>query len=425
MARGAHQQERPCRFARWVSPLDAGESELEVHSVLEDAMQAENDRILKMQRDCSTMMELLQWRAAVEPDRAGFTFLEVGELDGPWLTYAELDRWARATAATMQAMAPVGARVLILLPPGLDYLVTLFGSWYAGMAAVPYPVPGAGQSVVPLQTSARTAEPALVVTCAALRPRLEPAFGEDPMLRHLPWLEVETIAPGAASGWRAPAVPRDSLACLLLTSGSTSTPKGVMRSHATIMDGTELVFPHLGHTAQSTVVSWIPLYTGFGVDVGIARPLYGGFPAILLSPDGFADHPAHWLQVIAAHRATHSAASNFAYDLVARTIAPEIRAKLDLSSWEVAWIGGERIRPETIEFFSTVFAPCGFRRAALYPMYGMAEMMMISVWSPGTPPVIRSFDEQALERAQVIPVTEEGAGTLLVSCGVAMAGQPI
>src|SRR6185436_9035754 len=61
------------------------------------------------------------------------------------------------------------------------------------------------------------------------------------------------------------------------------------------------------------------------------------------------------------------------YDLCSLKITEEQRAGLDLRNWRVAVNGAEPIRIETLERFARTFAPCGFRRNALYPGYGLAE----------------------------------------------------
>ncbi len=56
---------------------------------------------------------------------------------------------------------------------------------------------------------------------------------------------------------------------------------------------------------------------------------------------------------------------------------PEERAGLDLSSLEVAFDGAEPVRAETLDGFARAFAPCGLRREALRPCYGLAEATLL------------------------------------------------
>src|SRR2546423_12835263 len=90
--------------------------------------------------DFSSFVDLLSWRADRQPDQQGYTFLLDGETEAARLTYAELDRQARAIGALLQSAGAAGARALLLYPPGLDYVAAFFGCLYAGFVAVPaYP----------------------------------------------------------------------------------------------------------------------------------------------------------------------------------------------------------------------------------------------------------------------------------------------
>src|SRR4029078_7044069 len=100
----------------------------------------------------------------------------------------------------------------------------------------------------------------------------------------------------------------------------------------------------------------------------------------LLSPVAFLQRPVRWLEAISRTRATISGGPNFGYDLCVRKVTDEQRAGLHLSSWTVAFNGAEPVRPETLDRFTEAFAPCGFRREAFLPCYGLAESpLLVSV----------------------------------------------
>src|SRR5207247_6966860 len=85
----------------------------------------------------ATLVELLRWRAAHQPDQRAYTFLVDGESQEVHLTYQELDRQARAIGVLLASVATPGGRALLLYPPGLDYIAAFFGCLYAGIVAVP------------------------------------------------------------------------------------------------------------------------------------------------------------------------------------------------------------------------------------------------------------------------------------------------
>ena len=139
-----------------------------------------------------------------------------------------------------------------------------------------------------------------------------------------------------------------------------------------------------------------------GLIGGVVQPVYCGGSCTLLAPAAFLQRPALWLETISRTRATVSGGPDFAYDLCVRKIPAEEREGLDLSSWKVAFTGAERIRAETIERFAEAFAPCGFRREAFFPCYGLAEAtLMVSGGPRQTPPTIVRVRADALARHQV------------------------
>jgi acyl-CoA synthetase (AMP-forming)/AMP-acid ligase II len=141
----------------------------------------------------------------------------------------------------------------------------------------------------------------------------------------------------------------------------------------------------------------------------------------------FLQRPIRWLQAISRYRATCSGAPNFAYDLCIRKITSEQRTSLDLSSWDTAFTCAEPVRYETLERFAATFAPCGFRREAFYPCYGLAEATLVASGGlKAAPPVVFTVQSAALERNCVIAGTGGKDDTrTLVSCGQCLGDQEI
>jgi acyl-CoA synthetase (AMP-forming)/AMP-acid ligase II/acyl carrier protein len=180
-------------------------------------------------------------------------------------------------------------------------------------------------------------------------------------------------------------------------------------------------------TADSHAVFWLPLYHDMGLIGGVIQPVFCGGSSTLMAPAAFLQRPAMWLETISRTRATVSGGPDFAYDLCARKIAPEDRDQLDLSSWDLAFLGAERIRPQTIERFVNAFSPCGFRRESLFPCYGLAEAtLMVSGGPRQKAPVILEVAADSLTRNRVELGTAGNRGLrVLVGCGENLRGQRI
>jgi amino acid adenylation domain-containing protein len=360
----------------------------------------------------ATFAGVLRARAAERPDRVAFTFLADGEAEGGRLTYAGLDGAASAVAAALRESVPAGERVLLLYPPGLDFIAAFFGCLYAGVVAVPaYPPRPNDRSQSRLRAIARDAEPLAVLTTTAIFSSVEGPQGLlniAPELAALRWIPTD-----AAGSFPAPLEPfpepdPEAIAFLQYTSGSTAEPKGVMVTHANLLHNERMIGEAFGMNEDSLVVGWLPLYHDMGLIGNVLQPLHAGARCVLMSPVSFLQRPLRWLEAISRWRATTSGGPNFAYELCLRKAGPEALAGLDLRSWRVAFNGAEPVRAATLQRFAETFAPCGFRPEAFYPCYGLAEATLFVAGG---------------ERGRRPRVASSGGSRGAVSCGRAWMGQ--
>src|SRR5215217_148346 len=324
----------------------------------------------------ATLVELLRRRALREPERRAYTFLPDGETEEEHTSYGGLRHIANTVAATLQSANASGQRVLLLFPPGLDYIAAFFGCLYAGAVAVPsYPPPL--NSLSQLHAIATDARANVALTTAAMYSRVEKHLSGADSLASLRWLTNDSIPIELAADWQEPVVGGNTLAFLQYTSGSTSAPKGVMVTHSNLLHNESIIQQVFRQTEASVIVGWLPFYHDMGLIGNVLQPLYLGARAILMSPMAFLQRPLRWLEAISQYRASTSGGPNFAYELCIRKSTPEQRLQLDLSTWRVAFNGAETVRAETLDRFAETFAPCGFRKEAFYPCYGLAEATLL------------------------------------------------
>ena len=333
-------------------------------------------------REGATLVALLRERAEELPDHPLYTFLADGEEEAGALTLGELDRRARAIGARLAGAGLRGERALLLFPPGLDFIAAFFGCLYGGVVAVPAYPPRTRQDDPRLTEIVRDCRPRAVLTTAHLRSRLA-GREAGPGLAGALWVAVDEVPAGLAADWRDPDLEAGSLAFLQYTSGSTSSPKGVQVTQGNLLHNERMIRRAFRQGPESVVVSWLPLYHDMGLIGGVLQPLYAGSRCILMSPAAFLQSPARWLRAISRYRATTSGGPNFAYELCVRRFRPGQREELDLASWEVAFNGAEPVRAATLDRFAAAFAPCGFRRAAFAPCYGLAEATLLVTAAAG------------------------------------------
>jgi acyl-CoA synthetase (AMP-forming)/AMP-acid ligase II len=373
--------------------------------------------------NAATLPEILRCRALRTPDRVGYRFLADGETEEQSFTYQELDRSAREIASCLAPLKMGGERALLVYSPGLHFISAFFGCLYAGITAVPLYPPRPSrlkQALHNLASIAKEAHTFTVLTTFRLQSVLQRGMIEFELNEiNVHWvitdqLEIKSCVPSLDLD-----ASSNPVALLQYTSGSTSTPRGVVVTHANLMHNCANIYQLFGHSPESVGVIWLPPYHDMGLIGGILQPLFGGFPVTLLSPYAFLQRPVRWLQAITRARATTSGGPNFAYDLCVRKITSDQRASLDLSSWEVAFNGAEPVRNQTLENFAEIFSPCGFRADAFYPCYGLAEStLLVSGKEKSAPPVLKIVDRASLQHQQVAPATtSQHAATTLVGSG--------
>ncbi|MHB9085417.1 MAG: AMP-binding protein, partial [Thiobacillus sp.] len=377
----------------------------------------------------ATLTEVLDWHVRHQGERIHIRLLdEAGREDA--ISYARLAEAARALAAGLLARgAPQGSRIALMLPTGLDFFAAFYGALYAGCVPVPLYPPAR-----PAQLEEHLRRIAGILANAGARwfiadPRAR-TFAEALSARCPTLAGVATAAeltlPGAGSPSHRAAT--GDLAFIQYTSGSTGDPKGVALTHANLLANIRAMRQAARATPDDVFVSWLPLYHDMGLIGAGLGSMAIGFPLVLMSPLAFLARPANWLEAIHRHRGTLSAAPNFAYEICANKLTDSDLAGLDLSCWRMACNGAEAVSPVTLERFAARLAPCGLRREALAPVYGLAECSVgLAFPPPGRGPRIDRVARRALADDGIAqPMPDEAPGAQAVpGCGHALPGHVI
>lgn len=368
---------------------------------------------------CGSMFHLARFRACRQPNDISYTFLLDGETDEQNMTYGELDRQARLLAAKLQTICQPGDRALLLYGPGLEYVVAFFGCLYAGVLPVPAYPPDpmrAARTLERLRAIVDDCHPSVILGTGESLRLLGPLAGN---FDDLPTLASDKLEEWTHLRWTAPETAPDQIAFLQYTSGSTSTPRGVMVSHSNIMHQLGCMYP--GDSADVVAVSWLPMYHDMGLIGGMLAPFYFGRRIFLMSPLAFVQRPIRWLQAISRYRCTTTGGPNFAYDLCVSKLDPKDAVGLDLSSWRIAVSGAEPVRADTLKRFSAAFAPYGFNPEAWHPCYGLAESTLgVTGIESGKDLLALDFSAASLEKNVAVLAEDKEKTRKLVGCGWAI-----
>lgn len=371
-----------------------------------------------------TLVDLLDYRAAQQPEHIVFRFINSDGREDGSLTFAQLQRRARTIAAHLAEHVIPGDRVVLLVPPGLDYVAAFFGCLCAGVVAVPAYPPNPRRADPRVARIVADCGARLALASDALMARLDGWLALTPELGALTWLDAGRLADGDATAWRAPNVTGASLAMLQYTSGSTGDPRGVMLAHSNLLHNSATIHGVSAHRPGDNGVFWLPPFHDMGLIGGILQPVYAGLSAALMAPATFLQRPFRWLEAMSRYRATTSGAPNFAYDLCVERVTDEERASLDLSAWRTSFNGAEPIRADTIARFSDAFASSGLRRDVILPCYGLAEGTLLVSGGPAErPPLLVHADRRALESGELREPVAGASGTVLVASGRPVADE--
>ena len=317
-------------------------------------------------------------------------------------------------------------RVLILYPPGIEYLLAFYGCVFSGIIAVPaYPPDYKNSSRV--SSIIKDCKPTVILTTQQMITQMAAysdsydfhACYRDKMLS-LPDLSVleRNFHP------KLDASNLSTIAFLQYTSGSTSSPKGVVVTHHNLIANTICIENAIRLTSKGEIVSWLPPYHDMGLIGCIIYPLVTGISTTLMSPYYFVKKPVRWLECISQIQTTErilSAGPNFSYELCNNKINDDV-GHLDLSRWQLAVCGSEPIKIETYEKFSRKFESAGFKASFFVPVYGLAEAtLLVSGHASGKAPTITHFDKTALIENKVAiseDIDIENNSQRLMGCGV-------
>lgn len=374
-----------------------------------------------------TLLDVIHSHAASRAGSVAYRFLKDGEGDGATVTFAQLHDRASSLGAHLRAHGLEGRPVLILCPEGLEYVTALVGCWYAGAIAVPAypPTRGSAARVLPrIRSILRDVGAQAALTTLDV----EGLLGSLELTDGLTVWQVEALLTAASlSSSLVAQVSEQTPALLQYTSGSTSEPKGVLITHGQLLANQEMLCAWGQPTERDVVISWLPPFHDMGLIGGIVLPLYLGLESVMMPAAAFLRRPKRWLVAAQRHRATILMAPNFAFDVCVDRVRAAEREQLDLSAWRLVCTGAEPINARTLDAFTDAFSPCGFRREAFQPTYGMAEAtLIISAADPLSAPLVRDYDAGELERGRGIAcLARDGGSRRLVGCGRALLDERI
>lgn len=327
--------------------------------------------------------------------------------------YAQLAREAKQLARKLIAMGfKHGDRVVIVAETHPNFLRGFFACQYSGL--IPAPVP------VPIQLGSRTgyvrktrdllisAHATAVFAPESVLPLVNEAC-QDIDMKFVGDIESFAYHMVDPTIELYDAKPEDT-AYIQFTSGSTRFPRGVVIEQKAVLSNlARIVSNGIKVNSNDRAVSWLPFYHDMGLVGLVLSPIASQISVDYLDTRDFAMRPRRWLEIMSMNKATITFSPPFGYELVERRLRENKNLDYDLSSWRIAGIGAETIRPEPLERFSNLLSKCGFKDTTFLPCYGMAECSLaISFAALDQSITVETVDsEQLAENNLAVPASTD------------------
>ena len=356
-------------------------------------------------------------RASETCGNRGLIFVDEDEQRFTW---EEIEAQAQRVAAGFQARdGEPGDRVAIVCQ-GLRPLVTsFFGAVLAGLHPSILPTPisrhrlqGYLQHVVSI---VRVAEPKFVVVDEEVELVGKPLVKEANLENKALVIRHDELIDSSGRFDLHEAAP-DEIAVIQFTSGSTSSPRGVVLPHRCVAANVQAIVERLEVAPHDVGGGWLPMYHDMGLIGNLLGAAARSIDLVLTTPFNFLRRPRRWLDVMERHNVSITAGPNVSYrHLLERGDIPG----RDLGKWRVAIIGAEPVDPELLTAFTEAFGPAGFPKTGFMPAYGLAEVGLMATGVRAQEEYeIVEVDRLALEGEGVArPVNEASNCARIVSCG--------
>jgi cytochrome P450/acyl-CoA synthetase (AMP-forming)/AMP-acid ligase II len=293
-------------------------------------------------------------------------------------------------------------KVIVHLDRDEDFLTAFWGCALGGF--VPVPVPpgqeGSDGALGKLRHVCQQLQRAVVVAGKSTAPALRSSSVlPDKQVEVVTLDALQACAPDGCAYDPQP----DDLALVLLTSGSTGAPKGVMLTHANLLSMIRGMVQSSPLSEQDTLLNWLPLDHVGGIAFIHLLAVYLSANHVQLRKEFVLHDPLRWMEAVARHRASLTWAPNFAYALL-NARAEEIQQRpWDLSSLRFLGNAGEAIVAKTARRTLELLGPKGLPPSAMRPMWGMSETASAAVTSARFSLASTTDDDAWVELGQPLP----------------------
>ncbi|EEF52584.1 long-chain-fatty-acid--AMP ligase FadD26 [Ricinus communis] len=322
-----------------------------------------------------------------------------GAADHSILTYAHLNDSVQSISINLLVPLLRGDTVVILCPPGLEFVEIIFGCQRAGLSCIPIFPPNPSFSnenyhhlVRVLSQTKPKAAIANHEYIASVHHYISSSSSNHKLaklLQHLRWISSSDLKQKEATGSSTGSRPSyngckpNEMYLIQYTSGATGIPKPVLVTAGSAVHNVRVARKAYDLQPNSVIVSWLPQYHDCGLQF-LFLTIVSGATCVLTSPGAFVSRPRLWLELISNFKATCTPVPSFTLPFVVKRGGVEKGARvINLSSLRNLILINEPIYKSSVDEFINVFKPFGLNSSCISPSYGLAEncTFVSTAWS--------------------------------------------
>ncbi len=165
----------------------------------------------------------------------------------------------------------------------------------------------------------------------------------------------------------------EDIAFIQFSSGSTSSPKGVILTHRNLIANIQAIIDGLKIDKNDVIVYWIPLTHDMGLIGCHLAFMAAEVNQHIMETQLFIIKPTLFLEKISEHKSTIMVTPDFGLQYILLAVKRTSNKDYDLSSVRIIVNGAEPISVKVCREFLDIMSVFGLKNTAMFPVYGMAE----------------------------------------------------
>ncbi len=361
------------------------------------------------------------------PEHVVFRFLNYREETDDWefqdITFRMLGRKALEMAYALKKQGVGrGDRVIIFSMQDFNTIFSVYGCILAGAVFTILPPPLDEGKIQRFISVLKSCKPKALISNYAMEQeagvKLTGRVAREALSSALRMRRIysDRLTPYSGTDVITPAGPED-LVYLQYTSGSTSSPKGVMVKRKTIMNQMNQ-YKTLHNFDHATLGTWVPFFHNLGLAITILMPTCVEAGTVYyLNTLQFLSNPKLWVRMLSEFKIGMTVGPESAYDACTRIFSPAEAAKYDLSHMTHLMNGSEAVNHAMMVRFAEMFG-CDIN--AIAPGYGVSEACCLAsvAWSDYRHV---GLDREAFQKNRVI-LSDAPDAREIVSVGLPVDG---